>query len=31
MLKDLQLKESEISFVDWSKLIGIWLETVAKA
>jgi hypothetical protein len=31
MLKDLQLKESEISFVDWSKLIGIWLETVAWA
>ena len=30
MLKDLQLKESEVSFVDWSKLIGIWLEAVAK-
>ena len=28
--KLVQLKESEISFVDWSKLIGIWLETVAK-
>ncbi len=30
MLKDLQLKETEISFVDWSKLIGVWLEAVAK-
>lgn len=30
MLKDLQLKEAEISFVDWSKLIGLWLEAVAK-
>jgi hypothetical protein len=31
MLKNLQLKESEIPFVDRSKLIGIWLETAAKA
>ncbi|MBL9131523.1 MAG: hypothetical protein JNG86_10010 [Verrucomicrobiaceae bacterium] len=30
MLKDLHLKEAEVSFVDWSKLIGIWLEAVAK-
>lgn len=31
MLKELELRQTEISFVDWSKLIGIWLETVAKA
>lgn len=31
MLKDLSLKETEISFVDWSKLIGLWLEAAAKA
>lgn len=30
MLKELQLKEAEISFVDWSKLIGIWLEATAR-
>ncbi|WP_395745576.1 hypothetical protein [Prosthecobacter sp.] len=30
MLKDLKLKETEISFVDWSKLIGMWLVAVAK-
>jgi hypothetical protein len=30
MLKDLRLKETEISFVDWSKLIRLWLEAVAK-
>ncbi|WP_300931867.1 hypothetical protein [Prosthecobacter sp.] len=30
MLKELQLKETEISFVDWSKLIGMWLIEVAK-
>ncbi len=30
MLKDLQLKETEISFVDCSKLIGVWPKAVAK-
>ena len=30
MLKELRLKETEISFVDWSKLIARWLEAVAK-
>ncbi len=30
MVKALRLKEAEISFVDWSKLIGIWLLEVAK-
>jgi hypothetical protein len=30
MLKYLQLKEAEISFVDWSRLIGMWLVEVAK-
>lgn len=29
MLKNLELKESEVSFVDWLKLIGLWLEAVA--
>lgn len=30
MVKDLQLKETEISFVDWSKLIGMWLVAAVK-
>ncbi len=30
MLRELDLQEKEISFVDWSKLIGLWLEAVAK-
>lgn len=30
MLKSLQLKETEISFVDWSRLIETWLAKVAK-
>lgn len=30
MLKELQIKEAEISFVDWSRLIETWLVAVAK-
>jgi hypothetical protein len=30
MLKDLQLKETQISFVDWSKPTGVWPKEVAK-
>jgi hypothetical protein len=31
MLKELRVKESEVSFVDWSKLIGRWIEAAATA
>ncbi len=30
MLKDLQLKSNEVSFVDWSRMIESWLAQVAK-
>lgn len=30
MLKEMKLKETEISFVDWSKLIVMWLAEAAK-
>ncbi len=30
MLKEFRLKETEVSFVDWSRLVGAWLATAEK-